>query len=143
MLKFPTELQKSSLAKGCILYYAKVACFDPKERRYPYFSEIVRQNVLQFKIFIIRAGSNLRIGNFFDIDKNDLFLFAGPCVLEKSDINDEIAKKLKESCDELSIKYVFKASFDKANRSSIDVLWCIDCVFSAQKSVATYIFRKL
>lgn len=61
----------------------------------------------------------MRIGNFFDIDKNDLFLFAGPCVLEKSDINDEIAKKLKERCDELSIKYVFKASFDKANRSSI------------------------
>ena len=51
----------------------------------------------------------MRIGNFFDIDKNDLFLFAGPCVLEKSDINDEIAKKLKERCNELSIKYVFKA----------------------------------
>ncbi len=61
----------------------------------------------------------MKIGNFFEITQSDMFLFAGPCVLESSEINDEICAKVKAACDELGIKYVFKASFDKANRSSI------------------------
>jgi len=61
----------------------------------------------------------MQIGNFFEISNDDMFLFAGPCVLESPEINDEIASKLSAVCKELGIKYVFKASFDKANRSSI------------------------
>lgn len=61
----------------------------------------------------------MQIGDFFEITSEDMFLFAGPCVLESLEINDEIAGRLKSACDVLGIKYVFKASFDKANRSSI------------------------
>jgi len=48
-----------------------------------------------------------------------LLLIAGPCVLESAAINHEIAGTLRDLCNELGIPFIFKASFDKANRSSI------------------------
>jgi 2-dehydro-3-deoxyphosphooctonate aldolase (KDO 8-P synthase) len=47
-----------------------------------------------------------------------LFLIAGPCVIEGQDLLDEVAGTLQPLCARLGIAYVFKASFDKANRSS-------------------------
>lgn len=47
-----------------------------------------------------------------------LSLIAGPCVIESEKLCLEIASFLKKHCAELGITYVFKASFDKANRSS-------------------------
>ncbi len=49
-----------------------------------------------------------------------LFLIAGPCVVESEALVMEVAGTLKEICAGLDIPLVFKASFDKANRSSID-----------------------
>lgn len=49
-----------------------------------------------------------------------LLLIAGPCVLESGDLAWEIASKMKEITARLGISYVFKASFDKANRTSLD-----------------------
>lgn len=46
------------------------------------------------------------------------FLIAGPCVLEDDDLNLRIARELAEVRREFEIPVVFKASFDKANRSS-------------------------
>ena len=46
------------------------------------------------------------------------FLIAGPCVIEGETLTQEIAGKLKEITSELRIPFVFKASYDKANRSS-------------------------
>lgn len=45
-------------------------------------------------------------------------LIAGPCVIESRDLCREIAGTVKGICDELGIAYIFKASFDKANRTS-------------------------
>jgi len=47
-----------------------------------------------------------------------LFLFSGPCVIESEALCLKIAKSLKRTCAALGITYVFKASFDKANRTS-------------------------
>jgi 2-dehydro-3-deoxyphosphooctonate aldolase (KDO 8-P synthase) len=47
-----------------------------------------------------------------------LFLIAGPCVIESRDLVEQVAGRLVELCAKLGIAYVFKASFDKANRSS-------------------------
>jgi len=47
-----------------------------------------------------------------------LFLIAGPCVIESPALTEEIAGRLKEITARLSIPYIFKASYDKANRSS-------------------------
>ncbi|MCG6924389.1 MAG: 3-deoxy-8-phosphooctulonate synthase [Acidobacteria bacterium] len=48
-----------------------------------------------------------------------LFLIAGPCVIENPRHPHTVAGRLKALTDELGIPYVFKASFDKANRSSL------------------------
>ncbi len=52
-------------------------------------------------------------------DDQPLVILAGPCVLESSEINDQIAESLVSSCQKLHLPFIFKGSFDKANRSSI------------------------
>jgi 2-dehydro-3-deoxyphosphooctonate aldolase (KDO 8-P synthase) len=47
-----------------------------------------------------------------------LTLIAGPCVIESRDLVMQVAEQVSGICQELGIHYVFKASFDKANRSS-------------------------
>ena len=47
-----------------------------------------------------------------------LFLIAGPCVIESEKLCLQTAAALKKTCAALGIFYVFKASFDKANRTS-------------------------
>src|SRR5208282_2826516 len=47
-----------------------------------------------------------------------LFLIAGPCVIENEKLCLQVAASLKKTCAHLGIFYVFKASFDKANRTS-------------------------
>ena len=55
----------------------------------------------------------------FEVGENKpFFLLSGPCVVESEKLTLEIATTLKELTDELGIPYIFKASFDKANRSS-------------------------
>ena len=50
----------------------------------------------------------------------DTFLvIAGPCVIESAELCLTIAKHVKSICDRLGFQYIFKASFDKANRSSV------------------------
>ena len=51
-------------------------------------------------------------------EQSSLFLIAGPCVIESEQLTLDIAGQLHAMCEELGIFYVFKASFDKANRSS-------------------------
>lgn len=58
--------------------------------------------------------------NNFEIGGDTLTILAGPCAIESQSILDETAQGLKEVCEKLKINYVFKSSFDKANRSSID-----------------------
>jgi 2-dehydro-3-deoxyphosphooctonate aldolase (KDO 8-P synthase) len=48
------------------------------------------------------------------------FLIAGPCVIESQTLVEHVAGKMKELTGQLGIPYIFKASFDKANRSSKD-----------------------
>jgi 2-dehydro-3-deoxyphosphooctonate aldolase (KDO 8-P synthase) len=47
-----------------------------------------------------------------------LFLIAGPCVIENEKLCRTVAASLVKTCKQLGITYVFKASFDKANRTS-------------------------
>ena len=47
-----------------------------------------------------------------------LFLIAGPCVVESEKLCLQIAEKLKDACAKAGVFYIFKASYDKANRTS-------------------------
>ena len=49
----------------------------------------------------------------------DMFVMAGPCVIESEDICLEIAEHLLKLRESTGVKFIFKASFDKANRTSI------------------------
>ena len=49
-----------------------------------------------------------------------LLVIAGPCVIESRDLVFEIAEKLKSVTDSLNLPLIFKASFDKANRTSLN-----------------------
>ena len=55
----------------------------------------------------------------FDVGlKQPFFLIAGPCVVESEALQTEVAGRLKEMTTELGIPFIFKSSYDKANRSS-------------------------
>lgn len=52
------------------------------------------------------------------LDGGPLFVIGGPCVIESAELCFSIARHVKGVCDRLGLTYIFKASFDKANRSS-------------------------
>lgn len=56
-------------------------------------------------------------GHEVGIDR-PFFLIAGPCVVESAALTEEIAGRLKEITGRLGVPFIFKASYDKANRSS-------------------------
>lgn len=60
----------------------------------------------------------VQLANNITLGGNRMVLFAGPCAAESFDICFETGAKVKELCLQLDIDYVFKASFDKANRTS-------------------------
>ena len=54
-----------------------------------------------------------------EVGGGNLILLAGPCVLEGYERSLKIGRRAKEIANKLNLPYIFKASFDKANRSSI------------------------
>ncbi len=60
----------------------------------------------------------MRLGGFSVGLDQPLFLIAGPCTAESLDLCIEVAGHLHEVCARLAVPYVFKASYDKANRTS-------------------------
>ncbi len=60
----------------------------------------------------------IEIGNKKVAGDGKLFVLAGPCVIEDAERPLLIGREMKRICDKLGLTYVFKASFDKANRSS-------------------------
>ncbi|OGV69149.1 MAG: 3-deoxy-8-phosphooctulonate synthase [Lentisphaerae bacterium RIFOXYB12_FULL_65_16] len=62
----------------------------------------------------IELVSGVRIG-----PGSSLVVIAGPCVIEAEDVCFRIAGHMQEVCGRLGLPYVFKASFDKANRTSV------------------------
>ena len=66
----------------------------------------------------------IRIGTF-DVNNNSpFFLIAGPCVLESRDHAYQMCGAIKEITTKLSINFVYKTSFDKANRTSVSGIRC-------------------
>ncbi|PID67194.1 MAG: 3-deoxy-8-phosphooctulonate synthase [Fusobacteriales bacterium] len=68
---------------------------------------------------LINDVNKVKVGNIEIGGKKRFTLIAGPCAMESQEIMEEVAGKIKETCERLEIDYIFKSSFDKANRSSI------------------------
>ena len=62
----------------------------------------------------------MKLCNFEVGNDQPLFLIAGPCVIESEQLTLDAAQQLKEVTGELGIPFIFKSSYDKANRSSGD-----------------------
>ena len=62
----------------------------------------------------------IKIGDFEISNKKNFFLIAGPCVIESESHSLMMAEKIATVCQKLKINFVYKSSFDKANRSSIN-----------------------
>jgi len=61
----------------------------------------------------------IKVGKLKVGPKQPLTIIAGPCVAESLDLCLKIAATMRKTCDALGMKYIFKASYDKANRSSL------------------------
>jgi len=66
----------------------------------------------------MKVRSNMKIAGKSIGNRESLFLIAGPCVIEETGFMMDIAGQLTEITKELELPFVFKSSFDKANRSS-------------------------
>ena len=62
---------------------------------------------------------DVQIGNFQVGRGHPHFLIAGPCVIENEEMVLETAARVVEIAQELELPYIFKSSYDKANRTSI------------------------
>jgi len=67
-----------------------------------------------------KKNKNLVLNNIEIANDKPFILIAGPCVVESKDHALEMATKIKCICEELNISFIYKSSFDKANRTSID-----------------------
>jgi len=63
-------------------------------------------------------ANTVTIANF-QLGSSDLVMIAGPCVIEDAGLTLSIARTLKGYADELALPLIFKASYDKANRTSL------------------------
>lgn len=61
----------------------------------------------------------MELCNFIVGDRQPFFLMAGPCVIESEQLALDTAGTLKEICLDLDIPFIYKSSFDKANRTSL------------------------
>lgn len=65
-----------------------------------------------------KFSAPVHIADSITLGTDQLVLFSGPCAAESYDLCMETGSKVKELCAKLNIAYVFKSSFDKANRTS-------------------------
>jgi 2-dehydro-3-deoxyphosphooctonate aldolase (KDO 8-P synthase) len=66
------------------------------------------------------AGKKVTVGSIEIGAGNPLVIIAGPCVIESRDAALRHAERLKESAGRVGVPYIFKASYDKANRSALN-----------------------
>jgi 2-dehydro-3-deoxyphosphooctonate aldolase (KDO 8-P synthase) len=65
-------------------------------------------------------SQSIKLTDDITVGDGNRFLIAGPCAAESYDICHQVAETLISICRKLNIQYIFKASFDKANRTSVN-----------------------
>ncbi len=68
----------------------------------------------------VKVSSQVKIGDVTVGGNGPLFLISGPCVIENKEVTLKAARFLKELAEKVKIPVIFKSSYDKANRTSID-----------------------
>ena len=74
-------------------------------------------------VLTVKRSKKLEVRKYYlngkFIGDGSLAVIAGPCSLESQELGIRVAKFMKRLCDERNLLYIFKASFDKANRTSV------------------------
>lgn len=84
---------------------------------------MIKVKNIKLKDFEIGGGKcnhAFNLNNSLQAKGDKLTIFGGPCVIETQEILEKVAEGLKKITQKLDINFVFKASYDKANRSSLD-----------------------
>lgn len=81
--------------------------------------EVKKIKLRDFEIGGGKCNHAFNLSNSIQENGGKLTILAGPCVIETQEILEKTAEKLKKITQKLDINFVFKASFDKANRSSL------------------------
>lgn len=70
---------------------------------------------------MLKPVKKVQVGNYFEIgDVTKRFsLIAGPCAIESEEMTMQVAEEIKKLSEKYGLNFIFKSSFDKANRSSI------------------------
>lgn len=69
---------------------------------------------------MIKPNAHVKVGNIIFSNEMPLLLIAGPCQMESRDHAFEMAGRIKTITDQLGIGFVYKSSYDKANRTSLN-----------------------
>lgn len=65
--------------------------------------------------------NKIRLNNFDISNDSPLTIISGPCQLESADHSLIIAETLMKACNKFKANFIFKGSFDKANRTSVNL----------------------
>lgn len=67
----------------------------------------------------MKKVQSFQVGSF-SVGSDALTIIAGPCMAESKDLCDEVCTQMKSYCESIGAQFIFKASFDKANRTSVN-----------------------
>jgi len=76
--------------------------------------------IIIFYTYEVKMGYPVKLGDLTINKKGPFFIIAGPCVIESEELTLRVAKFLKETSEAMDIPVIFKTSYDKANRTSIE-----------------------
>jgi 2-dehydro-3-deoxyphosphooctonate aldolase (KDO 8-P synthase) len=76
--------------------------------------------MIALEVKIVINTKKVQIDDYFDISDGKFTLIGGPCSIENEEMPFKVAEAVKSVCVKLKINYIFKGSFDKANRSSLN-----------------------
>src|SRR4030066_1180616 len=78
----------------------------------------IEKTVFSVPLCLCGEGFKMKLCHFEAGIEHPLFLISGPCVIESEQLAMDTAGALKEMCAALNTPFIYKSSFDKANRSS-------------------------
>ena len=84
----------------------------------PFFAKVGRLAHTLYSPNMV-AAKEIQVGNLRLAQSGQLFLIAGPCVIESESHARMMGEKIARIAADAGIPYIFKASYDKANRSSV------------------------
>src|SRR5436190_11228743 len=112
----PGSSAASSIPNSLRIHAAAIRCLSHSSTRHSSAGE--SRPAIRYERARSSSPARMNLCGFEVGLHRPLFLIAGPCVVESEQLQIEVAGRLKEICARLKVPFIFKSSYDKANRSS-------------------------